>query len=65
MPERVVEVAVTDRILGPGVEGLAGEAQHPAGHRDGDREGLVIGKVTDQRERHFGDWPSFRFACDK
>lgn len=48
---RVVVVAVGDRLGLPLVEGLLGEAEHPAGHRDGD---LVIGEVEDQRVHHFG-----------
>lgn len=32
---RVIPVAVGDRICVPLVEGLLGEAQYPAGHRDG------------------------------
>lgn len=35
----------------PSVEGLLGEAEHPAGPRDGDTVG---GGVKDQREPHFG-----------
>jgi hypothetical protein len=41
---RVVTVALTHRLLAPGVVGLLGEAQHPAGHRDG---GLLGGELTD------------------
>lgn len=59
---RVDQVPVTDRIGLPGVERLRRELQHPAGHHDRDPVG---GKVTDQRVRHFGDWPSLRFACDR
>ena len=32
---RVVAVPVADRVGVPGVEGLPGEPQHPAGHREG------------------------------
>jgi hypothetical protein len=48
---RVVPVALRDRGGEPLVEPLGGEAQHPAGHRDGD---AVVGEVTDQRVGHFG-----------
>jgi hypothetical protein len=47
----VVVVAVGDRLDAPLVEGLLGEAQHPAGHRDRD---LVGGEVEDQRVYHSG-----------
>jgi hypothetical protein len=40
-----------DRVGAPLVEALGREAQHPAGHRDGDP---VVGEVTDQRVGHFG-----------
>ena len=48
---RLVPVALADRVPAPLVEGLGGEAQHPAGHRDGKPVG---GKVKDQRVLHFG-----------
>ena len=48
---RVVPVPVGDRLGAPGVVGLGGEAEHPAGQPD--REPLC-GQVTDQREHHFG-----------
>jgi hypothetical protein len=48
---RVVPVALAHRVGLPLVEGLCGEAQHPAGHRDGD---LLGGEFTDQRVDHFG-----------
>jgi hypothetical protein len=48
---RVVPVALAHRVGAPLVEGLRGEAQHPAGHRDGD---LLGGEFTDQRVDHFG-----------
>jgi hypothetical protein len=48
---RVVPVALRDWVGVPGVERLLGEAQHPAGHRDGD---LLGGEFTDQRVDHFG-----------
>src|SRR3954471_19985358 len=44
-------VPVGDGVGLPFVEGLLGEGEHPAGHRDGDSVG---GKVEDQREFHFG-----------
>ena len=47
----VVVVAVADRFLFPLVEGLLGEPEHPAGHRDGDG---VVGEVKDQRVHHLG-----------
>ncbi len=49
---RVVPVPLRHRPGPPGLEGLLAELQHPTGHRDGDP---VIGQVTDQRVRHFGD----------
>lgn len=48
---RVVVVAVADRLGLPLVEGLLGEAQYPAGHRNRDVAG---GEVEDQRVHHFG-----------
>jgi hypothetical protein len=48
---RVVPVPLRDRVSAPLVERLLGEAQHPAGHRDGD---VVGGEVKDQRVHHFG-----------
>ncbi|GIZ95768.1 hypothetical protein TTY48_03800 [Tsukamurella sp. TY48] len=59
---RIIDITVTDWNSAPGIEGLAGELQNPAGHRDGNP---VSGQLADQREHHFGDEPSFRFACDK
>ena len=47
----VVPVALADGIGAPLVEGLLGEPEHPAGHRDRD---LVGGQVCDQREHHVG-----------
>jgi hypothetical protein len=44
-------VALEDRVALPLVERVFREAQHPAGHRDGD---TVNGQFTDQREQHFG-----------
>jgi hypothetical protein len=49
---RIVPVPLADRVLAPGIEGLLGKAQHPAGHRDRNTAG---GKVKDQRVRHFGE----------
>jgi hypothetical protein len=43
---RVVPVAFAHRVGLPLVEDLLGEAQHPAGHRNGD---LLGGEFTDQR----------------
>jgi hypothetical protein len=48
---RVVPVALADRAGQPLVVGLRGEAQHPAGHRDGN---VLGGEFTDQRVDHFG-----------
>ena len=47
----VVPVALGDRVGPPLIERLFGEAQHPAGHRDGD---TVDGQFQDQRVHHFG-----------
>jgi hypothetical protein len=47
----VVPVALADGVGAPLVEGLLGEPEHPAGHRDRDPVG---GQVHDQREHHFG-----------
>ena len=47
----VIPVPLADRVSSPLVEGLGGESEHPAGHRDGDP---VSGKVEDQRVLHFG-----------
>jgi hypothetical protein len=47
----VVPVALAHRLRQPLVVGLRGEAQHPAGHRDGD---LLGGEFTDQRVNHSG-----------
>jgi hypothetical protein len=47
----VVQVALTDRVGLPLVEGLRTEAEHPAGQPHGEPLG---GQVTDQRELHFG-----------
>src|SRR6185312_11178115 len=47
----LIPVPVADRALLPRIEGLLGEAQHPAGHRDRD---TVSGQVKDQRVAHFG-----------
>jgi hypothetical protein len=47
----VDEIPITDRVGRPLVEGLSGEAQHPAGHRH--REPLD-GELSDQRVHHFG-----------
>ena len=51
----VGEVALADRVGLPLVEGLRGEAEHPAGHRDGD---LLGGELLDQRVTHFGRLPA-------
>ena len=48
---RVVPVALADRSGLPLVERLPGEADYPAGHRDGDTVG---GEVEDQQVHHFG-----------
>ena len=45
---RVITVALTHRLLAPGVVGLLGEAQHPAGHRDMDLPVGVLGELADQ-----------------
>jgi len=51
----VVPVPGGDGVLDPFIERLRREAQHPAGHRDGNPYwGIQRGKVTDQREHHFG-----------
>jgi hypothetical protein len=43
---RVVPVGLAHRVGLPLVERLLGEAQHPAGHRNGD---VLGGEFTDQR----------------
>jgi hypothetical protein len=43
---RIVPVALTDRVGAPLVERLLGEAEHPAGHRDGN---VLGGEFTDER----------------
>jgi len=48
---RILPVPAADRGGFPLAEGLLGEAQYPAGHRDRDTVG---GEVEDQREHHFG-----------
>lgn len=59
----ILPVPMADWGCSPFVEGLFGKAQDPAGHRHRDSGG---GKVTDQRETHFGrEPPSFKFACDR
>ena len=57
---RVVPVTPRDRAGAPLEERLLAEAQHPAGHRDGDP---VAGKVTDQRVDHFGSDDCDRYAA--
>jgi hypothetical protein len=47
----IVEIPLRDGVLAPLVEGLGGEAEYPAGHRDRDAVG---GQVEDQRVHHFG-----------
>jgi len=47
---RILPVPAADRGGFPLAEGLLGEAQYPAGHRD--RDG--VGEVEDQREHHSG-----------
>jgi hypothetical protein len=47
----IVPVPLGHRIPEPLVEGLGREAEHPTGHRHGS---AFVGKVTDQRELHFG-----------
>ena len=47
----VVPITLRDGVSEPLIEGLFGEAQYPAGHRDGD---TVDGQFTDQRVHHFG-----------
>ena len=59
---RVAELTVADRGGGPLVVGLTGEAQHPAGQAHGDP---VAGQIGHDGIRHFGDWPSFRFAWER
>ncbi len=49
---RVVLIALADRVGAPLVGGLRREAQHPAGHRDGD---VLGGEFTDQRVDHSGE----------
>src|SRR6202042_1126709 len=56
----VVPVPLADRVLAPGIERLLGEAEHPAGHRDGDGVG---GKVKDQRVHHFGEISRAKYAA--
>ena len=48
---RIVEVPIADGGGLPLVEGLGGEAEHPAGHRHRDPLG---GELLDQRVHHFG-----------
>jgi hypothetical protein len=48
---RIVVIALCDRASAPFAERLLGEAEDPAGHRDGDTVG---GEVKDHRVHHFG-----------
>lgn len=59
---RIGPFPLTDRGSEPLVVGLAGEPQDPA--RELHRY-PVAGQVRHDGERHFGDWPSFRFACER
>ena len=54
--------SVSDRVALPPVVGLTGELENPARHRDGHP---VIGELAHERVDHFGEPPSFRFACDR
>src|SRR5687768_7131652 len=56
---RVVPVALAHQIGAPLVERLLREAQHPAGHRDGN---LLGGELTDQRVDHFGSTSRAKYA---
>jgi hypothetical protein len=57
---RVVSVPLRHRIALPGIEGLPGEAGHPAGHHDGNTIG---GKAGDQRAAHFGEISRAKYAA--
>ncbi len=61
-PIRAEHVGIPDRGVAPPIVGLASELQNPARHRDGD---AVRGELRYERVRHFGEPPSFRFACDR
>ncbi len=56
---RIVPIPLRHRILAPLIEGLSGEAQNPAGHRDGYSVG---GEVEDQRVDYFGLTSRERYA---
>src|SRR3954451_7165667 len=55
----VVPVALGHGVGLPLVEGLLGEAEHPAGHRDGD---VLGGELLDQRVDHFGRTSRAKYA---
>lgn len=59
---RAEDVRVPDRSVAPPVVGLSCEFEDAARHRDGDRR---FGELRYERVCHFGEPPSFRFACDR
>ena len=61
-PMRAEHVRVPDRVASPPVVGLSCELEDPARHRHGNPR---LGELRYERVRHFGEPPSFRFACDR
>ena len=61
-PVRTEHVGVADGVASPPVVGLSCELQDPTRHRHGDPR---FGELSNERVHHFGEPPSFRFACDR